>query len=120
MQIAMVTNFAAQNIYLLPCFLYFLFKCDYDQIFYYLQDMYQLHQYIQESLAREQLLEAKLLGLQRLVQETEAASQLGWKALMDEDRLLTRFVIIKFCSFLLVTKNWFLPSNLIERIETVQ
>lgn len=59
------------------------------------QDMYQLHQYIQESLAREQLLEAKLLGLQRLVQETEAASQLGWKALMDEDRLLTRVEILE-------------------------
>ena len=52
--------------------------------------MYQLNQYIQESLAREQLLESKLLGLQRLVEETENASQLGWKALMDEDRLLTR------------------------------
>ena len=55
------------------------------------QDLYQLNQYIQESLAREQLLESKLVGLQRLVEETESASQLGWKALMDEDRLLTRY-----------------------------
>jgi len=59
------------------------------------QDLYQLNQYIQESLAREQLLEAKLLGLQRLVEGTENASQLGWKALMDEDRLLTRVEILE-------------------------
>jgi len=59
------------------------------------QDLYQLNQYIQESLAREQLLESKLLGLQRLVEETENASQLGWKALMDEDRLLTRVEILE-------------------------
>jgi len=59
------------------------------------QDLYQLNQYIQESLAREQLLEAKLLGLQRLVDGTENASQLGWKALMDEDRLLTRVEILE-------------------------
>ena len=59
------------------------------------QDLYQLNQYIQESLAREQLMESKLLGLQRLVEETEAASQLGWKALMDEERLLTRVEILE-------------------------
>jgi len=59
------------------------------------QDLYQLNQYIQESLAREQLLESKLVGLQRLVEETENASQLGWKALMDEDRLLTRVEILE-------------------------
>merc|ERR1712227_814729 len=58
-------------------------------------DLYQLNQYIQESLAREQLLESKLVGLQRLVEETENASQLGWKALMDEERLLTRVEILE-------------------------
>jgi len=59
------------------------------------QDLYQLNQFIQEALAREQLLENKLLGLQRLIDETEGASQLGWKALMDEDRLLTRVEILE-------------------------
>jgi len=59
------------------------------------QDLYQLNQYIQESLAREQLLENKLLALQRLVGETEGASASGWKALMDEDRLLTRVEILE-------------------------
>ena len=62
---------------------------------YLLQDLYQLNQYIQESLAREQLLENKILGLQRLLEETEHASQVGWKALMDEDRLLTRLEILE-------------------------
>ena len=36
-----------------------------------------------------------MLGMQRLVEETEAASQLGWKALMDEERLLTRVEILE-------------------------
>ena len=36
-----------------------------------------------------------MLGLQRLVEGTENASQLGWKALMDEDRLLTRVEILE-------------------------
>jgi len=59
------------------------------------QDLYQLNQYIQESLAREQLLENKLLALHGLVGETEGASASGWKALMDEDRLLTRVEILE-------------------------
>ena len=77
------------------------------------QDLYQLNQYIQvysqtyffingasakfrqfqEALAREQFLESKLLSLQRLIGDTEMASSQGWRALMDEDRLLTRFTI---------------------------
>lgn len=59
------------------------------------QDLYQLNQYIQEALAREQFLEAKLLALQRLIGDTEAASGQGWRALMDEDRLLTRVEILE-------------------------
>jgi len=59
------------------------------------QDLYQLNQYIQEALAREQLLETKLVSLQRLVGDTEIASNQGWKALMDEDRLLTRVEILE-------------------------
>jgi len=59
------------------------------------QDLYQLNQYIQEALAREQLLENKLISLQRLIADTEGASNQGWKALMDEDRLLTRVEILE-------------------------
>jgi len=59
------------------------------------QDLYQLNQYIQEALAREQILENKLINLQRLIADTEGASHQGWKALMDEDRLLTRVEILE-------------------------
>ena len=59
------------------------------------QDLYQLNQYIQEALAREQLLETKLAVLQRLVGQTEAASSDAWKSLIDEDRLLTRVEILE-------------------------
>ena len=59
------------------------------------QDLYQLNQYIQEALAREQLLETKLAVLQRLVGQTEVASSDAWKSLIDEDRLLTRVEILE-------------------------
>merc|ERR1719367_821860 len=59
------------------------------------QDLYQLNQYIQEALAREQLLETKLAVLQRLVGQTETASNDAWKSLIDEDRLLTRVEILE-------------------------
>jgi len=59
------------------------------------QDLYQLNQYIQEALAREQLLETKLAVLQRLVGQTESASNESWKSLIDEDRLLTRVEILE-------------------------
>lgn len=58
-------------------------------------DIYQLNQYIQASLAREQIMENKLKTLSKLVGETEVASNSGWKALMDEDRLLTRVEILE-------------------------
>ena len=59
------------------------------------QELYQLNQYIQEALAREQLLETKLAVLQRLVGQTETASNDAWKSLIDEDRLLTRVEILE-------------------------
>ena len=59
------------------------------------QDLYQLNQYIQEALAREQLLETKLAVLQRIVGQTESASMESWKTLIDEDRLLTRVEILE-------------------------
>jgi len=60
-----------------------------------LEDLYQLNQYLQEALQREQLLENKLAALQRLVETTRQASDLGWKALIDEDRLLSRVEILE-------------------------
>ncbi|KAF4525125.1 hypothetical protein B566_EDAN005067 [Ephemera danica] len=60
-----------------------------------LEDLYQLNQYLQEALQREQLLENKLATLQRLVGSMRQASDEGWKALIDEDRLLSRVEILE-------------------------
>ncbi|KAK4003187.1 sarcolemmal membrane-associated protein-like isoform X2 [Daphnia magna] len=54
------------------------------------QDLYQLNQWIQEAVFREQVLETKLGSLQRIVSATREAAEMGWTALMEEDRLLTR------------------------------
>jgi len=59
------------------------------------QDLYQLNTFIQESIAREQLLENKLLALQTIISDTELSSKSSWKALMEEDRLLTRVEILE-------------------------
>ena len=59
------------------------------------QDLYLLNQYIKEALAREQLLETKLAVLQRLVGQTEEASETAWRSLIEEDRLLTRVEILE-------------------------
>nr|CAD7425824.1 unnamed protein product [Timema monikensis] len=50
---------------------------------------------IDEALQREQLLENKLATLQRLVETTRHASDLGWKSLIDEDRLLSRVEVLE-------------------------
>merc|ERR1711972_622248 len=46
------------------------------------QELYQLAQYLQEALHREQMLEQKLSALQDLVQHTQEASENGWQALI--------------------------------------
>uniref|UniRef100_H2YEG9 Sarcolemmal membrane-associated protein n=1 Tax=Ciona savignyi TaxID=51511 RepID=H2YEG9_CIOSA len=59
------------------------------------QDLYQLHQYLQEALHREQMLEQKLALLQRLVVNSHDASEKGWQALINEDRLLSRLEFLE-------------------------
>lgn len=59
------------------------------------QELYQLAQYLQEALHREQMLEQKLSTLQDLVQHTQEASENGWQALIDEDRLLSRLEVLE-------------------------
>ncbi|KAG8185736.1 hypothetical protein JTE90_000722 [Oedothorax gibbosus] len=54
------------------------------------QELYQLSQYLQEALHREQVLENKLGTLQKVVANTQDESDIGWKALIEEDRLLSR------------------------------
>jgi len=59
------------------------------------QELYQLHQYIQEALHREQMLEQKLALLQRLVSSSHESSEKGWQALIHEDRLLSRLEFLE-------------------------
>ncbi|XP_055883774.1 sarcolemmal membrane-associated protein-like isoform X3 [Biomphalaria glabrata] len=59
------------------------------------QDLYQLAQYLQEALHREKMLEQKLLALRQLVINTQEASESGWQALIDEDKLLSRLEMLE-------------------------
>lgn len=54
------------------------------------QALYQLAQYLQEAMHREQMLEQKLEYLQSVIRDTQQASNDGWQAIIDEDRLLAR------------------------------
>ncbi|XP_067854876.1 sarcolemma associated protein a isoform X7 [Heptranchias perlo] len=60
----------------------------------YSQELFQLSQYLQEALHREQMLEQKLATLQRLLTNTQEASDSSWQALIDEDRLLSRLEVM--------------------------
>uniref|UniRef100_A0A182FUR9 Uncharacterized protein n=2 Tax=Anopheles albimanus TaxID=7167 RepID=A0A182FUR9_ANOAL len=58
-------------------------------------DLYRLNQYIQEANQREQILETKLISLQKMVESTRQNSSLGWQAMIDEDRLLSRIDMLE-------------------------
>ncbi|XP_077582263.1 sarcolemma associated protein a isoform X5 [Stigmatopora nigra] len=60
----------------------------------YSQELFQLSQYLQEALHREQMLEQKLATLQRLLCTTQEASESSWQAMIDEDRLLSRLEVM--------------------------
>uniref|UniRef100_A0A8K9XAI2 Sarcolemmal membrane-associated protein n=1 Tax=Oncorhynchus mykiss TaxID=8022 RepID=A0A8K9XAI2_ONCMY len=60
----------------------------------YSQELFQLSQYLQEALHREQMLEQKLATLQCLLATTQEASESSWQALIDEDRLLSRLEVM--------------------------
>ncbi|XP_030829242.1 sarcolemmal membrane-associated protein isoform X2 [Strongylocentrotus purpuratus] len=59
------------------------------------QELYQLSHYLKEALHREQMLEQKLVALQRLVSSTQEATDSSWQALIDEDRLLSRLEVVE-------------------------
>jgi len=59
------------------------------------EDLYQLQQYLQEAMHREQMLEQKLALLQRCIDDSSEASSKGWSALIDEDKLLTRLEFLE-------------------------
>lgn len=54
------------------------------------QELYQLSQYLQEALHREQILQNKMATLLRVVSSTQEATENNWKAMIEEDRLLNR------------------------------
>lgn len=54
------------------------------------EDLYMLNQFVQEANRREQALQYKLSYLQQLVENTQIAANQSWKALIEEDRLLSR------------------------------
>ncbi|KAG9335136.1 hypothetical protein JZ751_005608 [Albula glossodonta] len=60
----------------------------------YSQELFQLSQYLQEALQREQMLEQKLVTLKRMLASTQVASENSWQALVDEDQLLSRLEVM--------------------------
>jgi DNA repair exonuclease SbcCD ATPase subunit len=54
------------------------------------QELYELSQYLNEAIHREQILENKLETLQRVVTNAQESAHSGWKSLVEEDRLLSR------------------------------
>ncbi|XP_075245564.1 uncharacterized protein LOC142339425 isoform X2 [Convolutriloba macropyga] len=65
------------------------------------QDLYQLQKYLEEASHREQVLESKLAALQRIVADTRTCSAQSWKALVEEDSLLTRMELLESQLFIL-------------------
>lgn len=60
-----------------------------------LEDLYHLNQYLQESLQREQMLEQKLEALQTLMRTLRESTELGWKALISNNSLLSRVELLE-------------------------
>ena len=50
---------------------------------------------LQEALHREQMLEQKLALLQRLLLDSQDASDKSWQSLIDEDKLLSRLEFLE-------------------------
>lgn len=59
------------------------------------EDLYRMHQYIKEALLREQMLEAKMNDVQRLLESAKGSVNTNWQAMVDEDRLLNRIDILE-------------------------
>lgn len=52
--------------------------------------LFQMQQYLSEALYREEARQQKLEALEKMLEATENASEAAWKALVNEDRLLSR------------------------------
>lgn len=54
------------------------------------QELYQLALFLQEAMAREEMLHQKINSLQAFIEEAKETSENGWLTLISEDRLLSR------------------------------
>ncbi|KAK0167370.1 hypothetical protein PV327_004777 [Microctonus hyperodae] len=70
-----------------------------------LVDLYKLSQYIEEANRRESVLNSKLLCLQKLVTYSKRAAGQSWKALIEEDRLLSRVKTVE-SQLIVYSKNY--------------
>lgn len=59
------------------------------------QDLYNIDAYIQDAMHREANLESKLLNLERLLSNIIGETDNGWKALVAEDRLLSKIEFLE-------------------------
>lgn len=59
------------------------------------QDLYNIDAYIQDAMHREANLEHKLLNLERLLSNIIGETDNGWKALVAEDRLLSKIEFLE-------------------------
>lgn len=58
-------------------------------------ELYRLNTFIQEAMQREQILESKLLSLQKIIDQTRKNSANVWQSMIEEDRLLSRIDILE-------------------------
>uniref|UniRef100_A0A336LQL4 MICOS complex subunit n=1 Tax=Culicoides sonorensis TaxID=179676 RepID=A0A336LQL4_CULSO len=58
-------------------------------------DLYRLNQYVQEIVQRDQIMESKLMNIQKTMDVTRKNSSACWQALIDEDRLLSRIDMLE-------------------------
>ncbi|CAH3195235.1 unnamed protein product, partial [Porites evermanni] len=65
-------------------------RCQFNENGIQAQEMWQLSQYLQDALYREQMLENKLANLQRLLSDSQAAAEENNQAFAQEDKLLSR------------------------------
>uniref|UniRef100_A0A1L8DBF0 Sarcolemmal membrane-associated protein n=1 Tax=Nyssomyia neivai TaxID=330878 RepID=A0A1L8DBF0_9DIPT len=59
------------------------------------EDLHRLNQYVQEMVQREQMLESKLVDLQKILELSKVNAESSWQAMIDEDRLLNRIDILE-------------------------
>ncbi|XP_015838366.2 sarcolemmal membrane-associated protein [Tribolium castaneum] len=70
-----------------------------------LDELYELHQIIQEATQREQCLETKLATLQSVVDEARKSAEESWQAYVGEERLLSRISALE-TQLQQAGKNW--------------